>query len=1002
MARKQIAILGGGIAALSAAFELTELDPNNEMFDITVYTIGWRLGGKGAVGRNAAKGYRAEEHGLHVWTGFYDNAFQLVDRVYAAQREQDIRPPFGGRESAFKGLNHCVLMEPAGLQDKPDPCTDWNTWVINLVPHEGLPGTPRDYFFSPTEFLRSLIESSAELMKPLRSLLADKWPESGYPGWTTDAERQAGPFSAAQARIASLPSDPLTVTRRQSEELQMLLQNSIEPVQKAALSAVGEDRKSLILCEIALVIMFGMLRDEVIWNGFDCIDDFEWKEWMLRNGCCPDTLKSAIVRGCYDYVFGFVRGQTDVGAGTGTRILLKLMFAYRGSFFYLLRATMGELIFAPLYQVLCHRKVKFNFFTRIDSIELSTDGESVEFIQTTIQARPKKSTYYPLIEIPDGTDQGYNIPTWPSEPVYCRLQDGEHLHGVDFESAWSPWRGVGCETLKLGTHFDEVVLGISIGAFGTICRDLICQIPRWERMTTAVKTTATTAFQAWTTKTTCELGAKTQHTVSSGFQLPFDSWGDLSLMLPMEKWPTGKPPEGLAYFVGCLSDACLPPSSDPDSPKKALDQAKAATLDWINKYLFRLWPNVVDAQHQVQWDRFFDPENGHEEERLEAQYLRVNINPSDRYVLSVKGSVSARMRADESGVDNLYLAGDWVRTGINAGCIEASVMAGRAAAAAIAGVPLTMPNSTDFDSNNLPTQLIPLLDIARKLGDKAVAGTGEIEAFCVLVSLPVDFVEGQLPNGLALHVSKGSHAAPLNHEVAFIFARQRNVRPGLIPFGGADYFEVAELIPDVVLSDATDSQSAVFSYMPHLLVDSLPATLIGQQFYGFNKQLARITLDGDAFNVRSPVGNLKAGFNRVGLPGSISDFPQIGHLRSKLEQPLVGVKKDGNFAFSILNFGLNAAVFQLAGGTVNIRPPFVPPKKPQQQSQQQHKQQDPYDIELNGATGDCWGFRFLSRWTLSLPFDSPAGKTSDTERNLSKITAGYGRAVLGRFLLPRG
>ena len=94
----------------------------------------------------------------------------------------------------------------------------------------------------------------------------------------------------------------------------------------------------------------------------------------------------------------------------------------------------------------------------------------------------------------------------------------------------------------------------------------------------------------------------------------------------------------------------------------------------------------IDADHQLQWDLFFDPQERCGQKRLEAQYLRVNINPSDRYVLSITGSVSARMRADEFGVDNLYLAGDWVRTGINAGCIEASVMAGRAAAAAITGV----------------------------------------------------------------------------------------------------------------------------------------------------------------------------------------------------------------------------------------------------------------------------------------------------------------------------
>ena len=52
MARRKIAILGGGVAALSAAFELTEQDPLHQLFDITVYTIGWRLGGKGAVGRD--------------------------------------------------------------------------------------------------------------------------------------------------------------------------------------------------------------------------------------------------------------------------------------------------------------------------------------------------------------------------------------------------------------------------------------------------------------------------------------------------------------------------------------------------------------------------------------------------------------------------------------------------------------------------------------------------------------------------------------------------------------------------------------------------------------------------------------------------------------------------------------------------------------------------------------------------------------------------------------
>jgi glycine/D-amino acid oxidase-like deaminating enzyme len=49
---QKIAILGGGIGALATAAELTN-DPNwQKNYDITIYQMGWRLGGKGANGRN--------------------------------------------------------------------------------------------------------------------------------------------------------------------------------------------------------------------------------------------------------------------------------------------------------------------------------------------------------------------------------------------------------------------------------------------------------------------------------------------------------------------------------------------------------------------------------------------------------------------------------------------------------------------------------------------------------------------------------------------------------------------------------------------------------------------------------------------------------------------------------------------------------------------------------------------------------------------------------------
>src|SRR5688500_17993830 len=76
----QVAIVGGGCAGIAAAFELTRPQLQGK-YAVTVYQLGWRLGGKGASGRGEAD--RIEEHGLHLWMGFYENAFRLMRECYA-------------------------------------------------------------------------------------------------------------------------------------------------------------------------------------------------------------------------------------------------------------------------------------------------------------------------------------------------------------------------------------------------------------------------------------------------------------------------------------------------------------------------------------------------------------------------------------------------------------------------------------------------------------------------------------------------------------------------------------------------------------------------------------------------------------------------------------------------------------------------------------------------------------------------------------------------------
>ena len=65
------------------------------------------------------------------------------------------------------------------------------------------------------------------------------------------------------------------------------------------------------------------------------------------------------------------------------------------------------------------------------------------------------------------------------------------------------------------------------------------------------------------------------------------------------------------------------------------------------------------------------------------RYVRGNVQPSDRYVLSVPGSVRYRLDPGDTGYDNLVIAGDWTRCVINAGCVEAATISGMLAAEAI-------------------------------------------------------------------------------------------------------------------------------------------------------------------------------------------------------------------------------------------------------------------------------------------------------------------------------
>jgi len=97
--RARVAILGGGVAGMTVAYELSRGNWREDFEDITVYQYGWRLGGKGASGRGSHG--RIEEHGLHIWLGFYDNAFRMLRECYE-ELGRGAESPIRDIESAFE------------------------------------------------------------------------------------------------------------------------------------------------------------------------------------------------------------------------------------------------------------------------------------------------------------------------------------------------------------------------------------------------------------------------------------------------------------------------------------------------------------------------------------------------------------------------------------------------------------------------------------------------------------------------------------------------------------------------------------------------------------------------------------------------------------------------------------------------------------------------------------------------------------------------------------
>ena len=132
--RGRVAILGGGMAGLAAAWRLSEPGSRGELESITVYQRGWRLGGKGASSRGSNG--RIEEHGLHLWLGYYENSFRLLRECYAggstARRQTPSSDPNLAGRVSLRGT----------LGSKTAAANGWHHWLGQFTSNDLFPGEP--------------------------------------------------------------------------------------------------------------------------------------------------------------------------------------------------------------------------------------------------------------------------------------------------------------------------------------------------------------------------------------------------------------------------------------------------------------------------------------------------------------------------------------------------------------------------------------------------------------------------------------------------------------------------------------------------------------------------------------------------------------------------------------------------------------------------------------------------------------------------------------------
>ncbi len=727
MAKKKVAILGGGIAGLSAAYQLSRTPALRAQFDVTVYQMGWRLGGKIASGRDASG--RNIEHGLHVWFGCYDNAFRMLQEIYVSR-------PVAARFQKWTDAVKRQPFTPIGVQT----AAGWIYWPITWPSNAFTPGqgglqlTLWEVIQKLTELLRqALLDLGLNFSIPvgapgpgLAGLAKGLLGAAAGLGLPMGAQAAAllGELSAAQKTFLGIvesanlwakafETDPKTGPKHPQAVIELLahLKNSFNA--SPAVAALPGATVSIVeqLLDIGEAFIKGVIDDVLIPDQpFEALDagNLEFRAWLISHGADPQIVaESSIIRALYDTAFQYEEGdpaRPSYAAGTAVGVLTRLVATYKGDMLWEIQAGMGEAVIAPLYEALKAAGVQFKFFRKVTSLALSPDQANVETIHLARQADVTAGVYAPTFP-----QNGFAC--WGAEPDWGQLTNGAQMQqdGVDFESHWCTV-ATGAEQLQRGVDFDDVVLAIPLGAYKPLnaevgmCAELINASQSFADYVNHIPVVPTLSVQLWCDVPTAQLGWVMRKAATVAGPEPLSVWADMTQVLAFETQPHPTQPTSLHYLCGAFpTQLYKEPTTNTNAPVAAKAALRTTVVDWLERSAGAPWPLARDGV-SFAWKFLYDPQNRVGPLRLDAQYIRVNVGPGECCVGSPAGSTPFRLGPTGHAFVNLFIAGEAARSGCNTSSVEGSVMTGMAAARAITGQPMDI---VGYDFLTLsPSQLL--------------------------------------------------------------------------------------------------------------------------------------------------------------------------------------------------------------------------------------------------------------------------------------------------------